>query len=126
MVGVTDRITLHLPEELPDGTAVDSGIFAEYEQALLGICAGANDIGSDEGEIGFTVIGKTSGAWRSPGGQLVREPMRLYLLDVPEADLVLDEIRQLAERTQAQLEQQAIYVTVAPIRVFVIDRLLRV
>jgi hypothetical protein len=119
------RITLHVPEELPDGSPVEVARFEAYERALFELARRARGM-TDAGEEGFTLIRGAVGTWRSPDGVTFREPMRLYCLDVADADEVLDDLRSLSERIQAELNQEAIYLTIAPIDVLLITGLVHV
>ncbi|MDQ5819899.1 MAG: DUF3574 domain-containing protein [Actinomycetota bacterium] len=94
-----ERITLHVPETLNDGVPVALGDLQAYETELLEIAGG------------FTVT-PAIGAWRSPSGELHREPLRLYSLDVLDARVVRAQVLELAQRITAELEQEAVYVTV--------------
>jgi hypothetical protein len=92
-----ERITLHVPETLNDGSTVSSDQFAAYENELLELAGG------------FTLT-HGIGAWRSLAGATYREPQRLYAVDVADAPAVR-KLLALAERMAFDLEQDVFYVT---------------
>lgn len=97
-----ERVTLHVPETLNDGSPVPLEQLAVYEAELFEIAKG------------YTLT-HAIGAWRSPSGERYREPLRLYAIDVVDAQTVLDRVLRLAHLIRVELTQEAIYVTVAPI-----------
>ena len=97
-----DRVTLQVPETLNDGSVTPVGQFASYEDELIEIAGG------------FT-LGHAIGAWRSPSKESYREPLRLYAIDVPDAQTILETVLRLANRIRIELAQEAVYVTVAPV-----------
>ena len=97
-----ERLTLHVPETLNDGTPVTIGQFAEYEAELLGI------------STGFTLT-HGIGVWRSDAGIVYREPVRLYAVDVSTDSDARDRLSSLADRIGRELAQRAVYVTASPI-----------
>jgi hypothetical protein len=111
-----ERITLHTPEALNDGSPVPPDLFFAYEDELYDIALEAK-LASGSGDEGFTISPGVIGAWRSPSGERYREPLRLYCLDVVEAEPVLTLVFRLADRIRRELSQHTVYVTVAPIDV---------
>jgi len=90
------RHTLHIPEQLNDGTPVAPEYLETVESRLI-------DLGG-----GFTLT-HGIGAWRSDDGTIYREPVRLYHVDT--ADDVRIALADLAERVSSVLDQEAVYVT---------------
>jgi hypothetical protein len=95
------RYTLHVPELLNDGSGVDPAYFAGVEARLLDL--------SD----GFTLT-HGIGAWRHEG-TVYHEPVRLYALDVPSGRGTGHALSRIARDIAADLRQEAVYVTEAPI-----------
>jgi hypothetical protein len=97
-----ERLILHLPETFNDGRLVSVERLQAYEEELLEIAGG------------FTLVSAT-GTWRSPLGQSYREPVRLYEIDVPN-EQARERLLALAHRIALELDQEAVYVTSAPVR----------
>lgn len=98
----TERLTLHVPEILNDGSSVGYELLEAYERELLKLAGG------------FT-LRNAIGAWRSHEGVLYREPVRLYSIDVPTASNARRAVAALALRIGHELGQQVVYLTVVPI-----------
>jgi hypothetical protein len=97
-----DRVTLYVPETLNDGSVTPMRRLASYEDELIEIAHG------------FTLT-HAIGVWRSPEQTKYREPLRLYSIDVPDAQTVLERLLELAGRIRVELAQEALYVTVSPV-----------
>ena len=98
---VAGRLTLHVPEALNDGSPVCPSQFEAYEAALIDLAGG------------FTLL-PAIGAWRSQSGQIYREPMRLYAIDVADVDATMPVLHKLVRQIGADLAQEAIYVSLTP------------
>lgn len=109
-----ERITLHVPEALNDGSPVPPEVFEAYEDELYDIALDAKISAGGLGEEGFTILVGAIGAWRSPSGTKYKEPLRLYCLDVADARPVLDALRHLAHRITTELGQEVVYLTISP------------
>jgi hypothetical protein len=91
------RYTLHVPEQLNDGTPVDTAALALIEDRLL------------EAAGGYTLTHGV-GAWRDPDtGTIYREPVALYAVDT-DAD-IRAALRNLADLIVIALAQVAVYIT---------------
>lgn len=108
-----ERITLHVPETLGDGSPVPPEQLEVYEDELHEIALAAK-ISAGFGNEGFAIVYVT-GAWRSPLGKTYREPIIRYEIDVADAQTVVDRVLQLGHRIRADLTQESVYVTVSPI-----------
>ena len=95
------RYTLHVPLVLNDGTPTPEQELADVEAYLLDIAGG------------FTATDGIGG-WRGDDGTVYREPVRLYLVDT--ADDIAYLLRQAAASVALNLDQEAVYVTAAPIQ----------
>lgn len=104
------RITLQIPETLNDGTQVAAESFASYEVELHDIAGG------------FTLT-HAIGSWRAPSGAIYRDALRLYAIDVADAQTVLERVLHLADRIRRDLDQEAVYVTVSPIEATLVTEL---
>jgi hypothetical protein len=93
------RFTLHVPEQLNDGTPTPLERLEQIEEALLVIAGG------------FTLT-HGIGAWKS-GDTIYREPVRLYHTDADEADGLL--LAELARNVARDLQQEAVYLTATDI-----------
>jgi hypothetical protein len=111
-----DRITLHLPEVLNDGSAIPEDVFAAYEEDLLDIAEVAVLV-AGVGEPGFQILRNVTGVWRSPTGRLCREPIRLYWLDLVDVEVVRERVAKLIDAIKVRLAQELVYATVTPIEV---------
>lgn len=96
------RLTLHIPLFLNDGTPTPESALEIIESDLLTVADG------------FTATDGI-GAWRSDDGTTYREPVRLYAVDTDRPEYDARHIRHIAEWAAANLEQEAVYVTHAPI-----------
>jgi hypothetical protein len=110
-----ERITIHVPELLPDGSPVPPHLIARFEERLLDVTLEAKLASNGVNEEGFTIVTGVVGAWRSTTGRTYREPLCLYYLDVADARFVHDRVLEIADGIRAALKQEAVYVTVAPI-----------
>lgn len=91
------RFTLHVPEQLNDGTPLGPESVAAVEERIL------------QRAGGFTMVNST-GAWRDEDtGQIHREPMRLYHIDGPSE--LGEPIRDLADAIALAFDQIVTYVT---------------
>ena len=118
-LGFVQRVTLHVPEVLNDGTPVGSRTFEAIEDQLLGVAAAARRA-SGIGEEGFTVLSGAFGVWRSPTGRIYRERQRLFLLDVPDVGRVFEQVVALADWVRTDLDQESVYVTVVELEAIAI------
>lgn len=116
------RISLHVPEVLNDGSAVPLELYDPYEDELLNIALEAQ-AETGIGEVGFSASLNVLGVWRSDLGQKHREPIRLYWLDVGDLRRPLERVRRLAIRIRHELDQAAVYVTVVPVDVVLVTEL---
>ena len=91
------RYSLTIPTHYNDGQPIPRPILYALEEELV-------EIGG-----GFTASAAT-GAWASPSGAVVREPVTVYAVD-SEQELALPALEALAERTATALGQEAIYLT---------------
>lgn len=96
------RVTLHVPETRNDGSPVATAELEAHEAELLQIAGG------------FTLI-PAIGAWRSSTGEVYREPLRLYAVDVADERTVRAQMLELAECMSAELGQEVIYLTVSEV-----------
>lgn len=110
-----DRITFYVPEVQPDGSPTPAVLLAAYEDELLDLVETARLMSGGLGEPGLTILVNVMGVWRSPAGKTCREPMRLYCLDVLDAQPLMGEVQRVAEQMCRDLNQQVVYVTVSPI-----------
>lgn len=110
------RLTLHVPETLNDGSRVPNDVFEGYEDDLLDIAL-ESKLSSGAGEEGFTLARNVVGVWRSPSGNKHKEFVRLYWLDVADSAPIRDLVLHLADRIKGELAQEAVYVTIGPIDV---------
>jgi len=109
-----ERITIHVPELLPDGSRVPANVLAAFEQQLCELASDARLMSAGANEEGFTILTGATGAWRSNEG-MYREPLRLYFVDVADAESGLEVARTIADSLRVALDQQAVYLTVSPI-----------
>ena len=109
-----ERITLHVPEQLNDGTPIPEAVLDSYQRAM-GEIAREAVIVSGNGEPGYSASPHQLGGWLQPSGHWTEEPMRLIWIDVEVAEVVLARVRKLAFVVKTELAQEAVYVTVAPI-----------
>jgi hypothetical protein len=89
------RYTLHIPEQLNDGSPVGQGTFDWIERDLLDVAGG------------FTLT-HGIGAWRGDD-TVYREPVRLYSVDT--ADDVAAALTTVAQAARLALSQEAVYLT---------------
>lgn len=113
------RITIHIPRFLNDGSVVSQEQLLSYERELLRVAETAR-FASGEGELGFTVSDVT-GAWQSPAGITYREALLRYDLDVADYSSVGLDVRRLAQRIRFELNQDAVYVTITALEVIIIE-----
>ena len=94
------RFTLYVPASLNDGHTVPNRWTVDFERRL------AVEFG------GFTRI-DAIGGWKSPTEEVIREPMRLYVVDISEsaAEFAAMRMRQFAELVKHDLEQECVYLT---------------
>lgn len=113
-----DRVALHVPTVLNDGSPVPGKRLTDYESELLGIAEMATLL-SGRGQVGLS-IAHVTGIWRSPTGQILREPVARFEMDVADQNQVLADVLQLAERVKDELGQLAVYVTTSLVEVLVV------
>jgi hypothetical protein len=104
------RLTLHIPEVLRDGTPVPPQLHASYEDELLDIALDAT-LESGVGEPGLTIVGNVVGAWQAPDGTRHRESMRLLIVDVANSQGLVEHVLRLVDRIRDELDQYSVYVT---------------
>jgi hypothetical protein len=109
-----ERITLHVPQLLNDGSCVPAETLEDYEDAM-GDIALRSLLASGSGSHGAVVSPGETGVWWDQDGRKYREPYTLYSIDVVESDLAFDLTRELAERARVELGQVAVYLTRGPI-----------
>jgi hypothetical protein len=110
-----DRITFYVAEVQPDGSPTPAVLLAAYENELLDLAETARLMSGGLGEPGLTIFVNVMGVWRSPAGKTCREPMRLYCLDVFDAEPLMAEVRRVAGRMRSDLNQEVVYVTLSPV-----------
>jgi hypothetical protein len=113
------RLTVHIPEVLRDGSQVPPQLHASYEDELLEIVLDAM-LESGVGEPGLTIVGNVVGAWLAPDGMRYRESMRLLMVDVANSQELMDGVLRLADRIRDELDQHAVYVTATPVEPMVV------
>lgn len=95
---MTERLTLYVPEAWNDGRPVALEQLQRYEDELIDLAGG------------FTLL-RGVGGWRSERGEIVREPVRLYMIDVARGSRARERLQALADRIAFELQQEAVYVT---------------
>jgi hypothetical protein len=99
-----------VPEVLPDGSKTPEGIWHRCERDLLEIGA-LTAAATGTGETGLTIVRNVVGVWQSSGGEVVREALRLYWIDVADTRIAGALLEALADRLGRELEQEVVYVT---------------
>lgn len=94
------RFTITVPEQYNDSSPVSPDYFETFEQRLLNIAPG------------FTLT-NSIGAWRDDSGRVYHEPVRVYAVDCDDDSGPA--FHELAVDVALELEQEAVYVTAAPI-----------
>jgi hypothetical protein len=115
-----ERIAIHVPEVVPDGSPASAVVFASLEQRLFDIASDAKLASAGLTEEGFTILSGV-GAWRSPNGKGYRESVRLYCLDVADAHSVLEAVLDVAAWIRVALKQESVYVTISPIEAMTVS-----
>lgn len=110
-----NRITVYVPESLPDGTPTPPELLLSYENELLDGALTARLESGGLSTEGLTIFPTVIGVWRSPSGRTYREPMRLLCLDVVDAEALISDVRRVAERIRIELAQEVVYVTISPV-----------
>lgn len=102
------RYTIHVP--VRDNTKNEiPHVLAAVRQAL-----------SDSGFPGRTVIRKTEGDWTGAEGAYDTEEMDLVMVDAPDTDDNLQAIIEAAKGVKELAGQEAVYVTVQPLRTYLV------
>jgi hypothetical protein len=105
-----ERITLHVPEVLNDGSPVPAETLEEYEDAMGTIALESLMVGR-RGSRGVTVSPGQIGIWWDQDDRKYRERYTLYVMDVYEVGLAFDLTCELAARIKVELGQAGVYVT---------------
>lgn len=102
------RYTIHVP--VRDNTRNEiPHVLAAVRQAL-----------SDSGFPGRTVVRKTEGDWTGAEGAYDTEEMDLVMVDAPDTDENLQAILDAAKGVKELAGQEAVYVTVQPLRTYLV------
>jgi hypothetical protein len=114
-----ERISVYAPKEI-DGRLVDERRLNAYAVELASIGSRANVRAGRGSESGLTII-DAAGLWLPEPGVYVWDALRLMSLDVASADEVRDDVHSLAELIADELGQDAVYITIQAIEVFLVE-----
>jgi hypothetical protein len=102
------RYSIHIPVRDNNKNEIPH-VLAAVRQAL-----------SDSGFPGRTVLRKAEGDWTGAEGAYDTEEMDLVMVDAPDTDENLQAILQAAKGVKDLADQEAVYVTVQPLRTYIV------
>lgn len=101
------RYTLHLPLVLNDGTPMDDAIHDYARDQLHQLSTGWTEI-------------VATGHWTLDNGDAVDEPVRLFIIDLPETEDYVGKLSSIGHMLKLLADQEAVYLTAEPIRTYYI------